>query len=260
MSADTILEVRQLSRAFGGIRAVDNVSLSIGRGEIVGLLGLVGAGRTETLRAIFGADRRDAGEIRVHGGPPIPAGSPSMAVAAGIGLVPEDRQRDALLPALSLRANATLATLPSLAAARMWIDRARERATTADVMRRLAVKAASDEEPVGHLSGGNQQKVVLARWLLRQCPVLLIDEPTRGIDVAAKRAVHAVLTDLAAQGTAIVVVSSDLEELVSICDRIVVLAQGRVTATVQRCDFDEASLLAAAFPGAVSELSPASPA
>lgn len=241
-------------------RAVRDVSFDVRRGEIVGLSGLVGAGRTETLRAIFGADRRDAGEVRVHGGALIPSGNPAVAVAGGIGMVPEDRQRDALLPAMSLRANTSLAALTSLATARTWIDRTREQAAVVDLMTRFGIRARNEVEPVGHLSGGNQQKVVLARWLLRQCVVLLIDEPTRGIDVAAKRAVHALLTDLAAQGTAIVVVSSEVEELMAICDRIVVLAAGRVTATFERPAFSEAALLDAAFAGSVDRHAPARPA
>ena len=253
--ADVALRVRGLRSG----RAVRDVGFDVRRGEIVGLSGLVGAGRTETLRAIFGADRRDGGEVRVYDGPPLPSGNPRRAVAAGIGMVPEDRQHDALLPALSLRANATLAALPSVSAARTWIDRTREHSVAVDLMTRLDVRAASDEVPVAHLSGGNQQKVVLARWLLRECPVLLVDEPTRGIDVAAKRVVHARLVDLAQQGTAIVVVSSELEELTALCDRIVVIAAGRVTATFERREFNEAALLAAAFAHATDRL-PARPA
>ena len=239
---DVALRVQGLTR---GSR-VRGVSFEVRRGEILGLAGLVGSGRTETLRAIVGADRPEAGEVRRGDGPPLRIGSPRDAVRAGIGLIPEDRQAQALLLPQSVRANLTLASLPAFAR-RGWIDAPREAAAADGVRGRLDVRGRGLEQPVAELSGGNQQKVVIGRWLLRACDVLLVDEPTRGIDVAAKAGVHRALADLAARGTALVVVSSELDELMAMCDRIAVLSAGRLVTTVARGAFDEEALLAAAF-------------
>jgi len=240
---DVALRVEHLTR---GTRVRD-VSFAVHRGEILGLAGLVGAGRTETLRAIVGADRPDAGTIRRGDGPPLRLRSPRDAVRAGIGLIPEDRQAQALLLPLPVRTNLTLAALPRFARGRWWIDGSREAAAAERVRGDLDVRSRGVEQPVGELSGGNQQKVVIGRWLLCDCDVLLVDEPTRGIDVAAKAGVHRALADLAARGTALVVVSSELEELMAICDRIAVLSAGRLVATFARDAFTEEALLAAAF-------------
>jgi len=218
-------------------------------GEILGLAGLVGSGRTETLRAIFGADRPEAGRVRRGDGPPLAMRGPRDAVRAGIGLVPEDRRHQALLLDQPVRANMTLAVLRRLARARWWIDPGRETAAAATMRDRLDVRGRSLEQPVGELSGGNQQKVVIARWLLRDCDVLLFDEPTRGIDVAAKAAVHALLHELAGRGKAIVVVSSEIDELLAVCDRIGVMSDGRLVETFVRGAWSEAAILAAAFSG-----------
>jgi ribose transport system ATP-binding protein len=241
-SAPIALRVEGLCRG----STVHDVSFDVHAGEILGLSGLVGAGRTEVLRAIYGADVPDAGRVQVAAGV-VPPGNPGHAVAAGIGLVPEDRQGQALFQALSLRSNVSLASLPALARARAWIDRRREAAAVSSATARVEVRAIDQEQPVGTLSGGNQQKVVLARWLLRECSVLLVDEPTRGIDFGAKHAIHRLLRQLADRGTALVVVSSEIEELMAICDRIVVMRAGRVTAIMPRAQFSEATLMAAAF-------------
>jgi ribose transport system ATP-binding protein len=234
--------------------AVRDVSFEVRRGEILGLSGLVGSGRTETLRAIFGADPRDGGHVSLADGRPLRPRGPREAVHAGLGMVPEDRQSDALLLPLSIRSNITLATLRRVSRARWWIDDALERRTAAGLATRLDVRGPGLEHRADALSGGNQQKVVLARWLLRECAVLLVDEPTRGIDAAATMAIHAVLRELAARGTALVIVSSELQELTALCDRIVVLAAGRVTGTFSRGEWSDASLMAAALeaPGAPS--------
>jgi ribose transport system ATP-binding protein len=226
--------------------SVRDVSFDVRAGEILGLSGLVGAGRTEVLRAIYGADVPDAGRIQVAAGAVQP-GSPRHAVAAGIGMVPEDRQGQALFPALAVRSNVSLAALPTLARARAWIDPGREAAAVSSATARVEVRAFDQEQPVAMLSGGNQQKVVLARWLMRDCPVLLVDEPTRGIDIGAKHAIHRLLRELADRGTALVIVSSEVEELMAICDRIVVMCAGRVTATLPRAQCSQATLMAAAF-------------
>ena len=239
------LHVHGLSRG----HAVRDVSFHAGRGEIVGLSGLVGSGRTETLRLIFGADVPDAGHVSLGDGPPLRLRSPADAVRAGIGLLPEDRRTQALLLTQPVRANITLAAMARVSRARTWIDAGRETQVASALATRLDVRGHGLEQAAGTLSGGNQQKIVLARWLLRDCAVLLVDEPTRGIDIGAKQAIHEQLRELAARGTALVVVSSELEELMAICDRIVVLAAGRVTGTFARADWSEDVLMQAAFAG-----------
>ena len=242
-AGEIALRVEQLTRG----KQLRNVSFEIRRGEILGLAGLVGSGRTETLRAIFGADRTDAGRVSRGTGPPLTIGSPKDAVRAGIGMIPEDRKEQALLLSQPVRMNMTLAVLPSFVRRRLWIDDARE-ARAADEQRiRLGVRSHSLDQPAGELSGGNQQKVVIARWLLRDCDVLLVDEPTRGIDVAAKTAVHHVLNELAARGKALVVVSSELLELMALCDRIAVMSAGRLVATFARGEWSEEAIVAASF-------------
>jgi ribose transport system ATP-binding protein len=240
------LRVERLCRG----ASVRDVSFDVHRGETVGLFGLVGSGRTEVLRAIYGADVPHAGRISVAGGRVVRPGSPRHAVAAGIGMVPEDRQGHALLAGLSIRSNVSLVTVSRLAHARTWLDSRREADAVSAVTSRLDVRMRGQDQPVRELSGGNQQKIVLARWLLRDVDVLLVDEPTRGIDVGAKQAIHRLLGELVQRGTAVVIVSSELEELTSLCDRIVVIGAGRVTATFARPQFSEPALVAAAFAGA----------
>jgi ribose transport system ATP-binding protein len=225
------------------------VGFEVRRGEILGLAGLVGSGRTETLRAIVGADRPDAGRISGADGTPLVMHSPRDAVRAGIGLVPEDRRTQALCLSQPIRVNLTLPSLAAFAARFGWIDRGRERRAAEAERTRLAIRSVSIEQPAGELSGGNQQNVVIARWLLRDVDVLLIDEPTRGVDVAAKAAVHAALHELAADGKALVVVSSELAELTALCDRIAVLSDGRLVATFDRETWSETAITAAAFSG-----------
>ena len=236
-----------------GLRAVrvEGVGFEVRRGEILGLAGLVGAGRTETLRAIYGADARAGGAIFLGGGEeaePVRIERPSQAVAVGIGLVPEDRKKDGLLLSLPVRVNLSLAHLARVSR-RGWLDLDAEATLTRTLLADLDTDFASTEQPAGELSGGNQQKLMLARWLLRDCPVLLLDEPTRGVDVAARRTVHRLLDGLAAQGKALVVVSSDLDELQEICDRIAVLSLGRLVRTFERREFSRDTLLAAAMSG-----------
>ena len=241
-----------------GLRAgtqVQAVSFAVRRGEIVGLAGLVGSGRSETLRALFGADPVEGGTVRVDGRP-ARIRHPGDAVRAGIGMVPEDRKLQGLLLPQPLRTNVSLARVDAIRSRGGWIRPARERKLAEDAAARLDVQAASVEQPVVELSGGNQQKVLFARWLLRDCTVLLVDEPTRGVDVAAKRRIHRLLVELATQDKAVIVVSSELRELVDIADRIVVLSDGRSVAEFARDDFDEDRILAAAFSGYVG-LSPA---
>ena len=229
---------------------VRGVSFEVRQGEILGLAGLVGAGRTETLRAVYGADTPDAGRIwRNPDGEPVSIRQPRDAVRAGIGMIPEDRKQHGLLLKQSIRMNMTLSHLGAVTQPQGWIDAEREQRAAHDLSRTLHVGSESIEQPTRELSGGNQQKVVLARWLLRSCEVLLFDEPTRGIDVGTKQLVYSLLADLAREGKAIVVVSSELRELMAICDRIAVMSLGQIAATFERGGWTEDRLMAAALNG-----------
>jgi ribose transport system ATP-binding protein len=241
-----VLRVRGLRRA----PAVRDVSFELRRGEILGLAGLVGSGRTETVRLLFGADRAEGGEIEILGEPLArPIRSPREAVRRGLALVTENRKEEGLLLPLAIRANLTLARLLPLALARTWLRRRAEVAVASDLASRLRVACASVEQPVAELSGGNQQKVVLAKWLHREPEILICDEPTRGIDVGARFEVHHLLARLAERGKAILVVSSELEELLALCDRIVVLSLGEVAATFDRDTWSPEAILEAALRG-----------
>lgn len=246
------LRVRGLRRE----PAVREVTFDVHRGEILGLFGLVGAGRTETLRAIFGADAGAAGTVEI-GDPLRPARirRPAEAIAAGLALVPEDRKKDGLLLPRSITENTTLAAL-SRHARLGWLRPAAEALSTARIRHRLGVHCTSPTQPVATLSGGNQQKIVLGRWLLRDSTVLLLDEPTRGVDAAAKDAIHALLRELAAEGKAIVVVSSEVPELLSLCHRLIVLSAGRTVAEFSPADWTLEKLTAAAFCGHLETLTP----
>ncbi len=220
------LEVTGLRRG----RAVCDVSLSVRRGEILALTGLVGAGRTETVRLIFGADPREAGEIRLDGRL-LAIRSPRDAIAAGIGLLTEDRKLQGLVLGHSVRENFGLPNLNWLTRGGFVMLR-RERDEFARYVATLRIKTSSGEQRAGTLSGGNQQKVVLAKWLARNCDVLIFDEPTRGIDVGAKYEIYLLMNELAAQGKAILMISSELPEVLGMADRILVLHEGRVTGEI----------------------------
>jgi ribose transport system ATP-binding protein len=229
------------------------VSFEVRRGEILGLAGLMGSGRTETLRAIFGADRKDSGAVYLRGsGAPAAIRSPRDAVRQGLALLTEDRKAQGLLLPLPIRVNTTLADLGRLAGLGGWIRTSEERQIAERLAELLTLRRRSDEQPVGELSGGNQQKVVIARWLHRDCDVLLFDEPTRGIDVGARFEIYRLLGDLAARGKAICVASSDLRELLAISDRIAVLSAGRLAATFNRGEWTQDKIMAAAFSGYVT--------
>lgn len=228
--------------------AVRDVSFEVREGETLGVAGLVGSGRTELLRALYGADPPDAGRVLVKG-KPVTIRRPRDAVRAGIGMVPEDRKAHGLLLSQPVRVNATLARLRSVTRPRGWIAPEREREAAEGLSRQVAVQRATVEQPIRELSGGNQQKVVLARWLLRDPAVFLFDEPTRGIDVAAKGTVYRLLGDLVVRGKAIVMVSSELRELMAVCDRIAVMSAGRLVATFARGAWTEEGIMAAALSG-----------
>ena len=240
-TGDIVLAVAGLER---GSR-VRGVSLEVRAGEVVGLAGLVGAGRTELLRAIFGADPAAAGSIRVGDGRAGLLRSPRQAVAAGIGMLPEDRRHDGLLLDQSMRVNALL--LPGQPRARAgWIDRAAEWEAAEAIRTRVEIDCTSIEQPVGELSGGNQQKVVLGRWLAAGCRVLLCDEPTRGVDAAAKGTIHRLIREFVDRGGGVLLASGELAELRAVCDRVLVMAEGRIVAEFQP-GWSDAAVTAAAF-------------
>jgi ribose transport system ATP-binding protein len=240
------LRVRRLS---SGDR-VRSVSFELRSGEILGLAGLIGSGRTETLRAIFGADKKSGGEILLgDSAQPTAIGGPADAVRAGIGMVPEDRKQDGLLLPQSVRVNTTLSTMARHTHTGGWLDIRAESQTTETLCGQLAVRCASLEQAVSELSGGNQQKVVIARWLARECNVLLFDEPTRGIDVAAKDIIYQLLRDLAGQGKAVLMVSSELSELMALCDRILVMSAGQIAAEFLPGQWTQEKITQAAFSG-----------
>ena len=208
-----------------------DVSLSVRRGEILGVAGLVGAGRTEMARAIFGADPFDSGRVLVDG-KPVRSSSPQEAIRHGIGLVPEDRKQQALFLSLAIRMNLSMASLDRVSKWGVFVDEAKESALVEEYRKALSIRMASPEQIVANLSGGNQQKVVLARWLALQPKVLIVDEPTRGIDVGAKVEVHNLLFDMARSGIAVIAISSELPEVLAISDRIVTMREGRVTGEI----------------------------
>ncbi|NIA13173.1 MAG: ATP-binding cassette domain-containing protein [Nitrospiraceae bacterium] len=212
--------------------AFEDVSFSVRTGEIVGLTGLVGAGRTEVARAIFGADRIDSGQIFLDG-KPVTVRSPQDAIRQGVGLLTEDRKGQGLILGMTVRENTTLANLSSLVKF-MFVDRRAERTTTEKFIGELKIKTPSIEQVVQNLSGGNQQKVILAKWLFTESRLLIFDEPTRGIDVGAKVEIYKLMNDLARRGDAILMISSELPEALGMCDRILVMHEGRLAGELQR--------------------------
>jgi ribose transport system ATP-binding protein len=236
------LRVKDMSRG----SVVRGVSFDLHRGEILGLAGLVGSGRTELLRLIYGADRKASGSVAREPDVPLAIRSPVQAVRAGIGLVTEDRKSQGLLLPLAIRVNATLANLRAVSSAG-WLKGDAERTEVERLRALLRVRSDSVEQPVDQLSGGNQQKVVFARWLHRDCDVLLLDEPTRGVDIGARADIYAQLDRLADAGKALLMVSSDLRELMSVCDRIGVMSAGRLVRIFERGEWTQHLLLEAAF-------------
>ena len=243
---EVALTVEKLTRRGKGqdphATVIEGVSFAVRRGEILGLAGLVGAGRTETARAVFGADPFDSGTVSV-GGQVVDIRSPQDAIRHGIGLVPEDRKQQALFLALAIRSNVSIAALDRIAGWAGFVDERAERGLVEEYRRALNIRMAGPEQLVGNLSGGNQQKVVLARWLALRPKVLIVDEPTRGIDVGAKVEVHNLLFEMARSGIAIIAISSELPEVLAISDRIVTMREGRVTGEVRREDANEERLM-----------------
>jgi ribose transport system ATP-binding protein len=209
-----------------------DVSVSVCRGEIFGFAGLIGAGRTELARVIFGADHKESGKMFLDGAEIHPR-SPREAIDLGIGLLTEDRNKYGLIRQMNIRENITLSNLRELTTG-AFIKRSKERSTALEFADKLRIKTPSIEQEVEHLSGGNRQKVVLARWLFTKSKVLLFDEPTAGVDVGMKYEIYNLMNNLAAEGVGVVVISSDLPELLGICDRIGVMCEGRITGVLSR--------------------------
>ncbi len=224
-------------------RRVRDASVEVHAGQIVGLAGLLGSGRTEVARAVFGADPPDAGTVRLMGEARSPS-EPAEAIALGLGFCTEDRKVEGIVPDMSVRENITLALLPRLARAGI-VDEARQREIVDRFMARLAIKASSAEQRVRELSGGNQQKVLLARWLCTDPKLLILDEPTRGIDVGAKAEIQSLIKQLADQGLGVLMISSELEEIVEGADRVFVLSDGRTVADLAKSEVSEPRIMAA---------------
>ena len=238
--AEVVLEVRGITRRGSKVDAsaivLSDVSLELRRGEILGLAGLVGAGRTELVRIIFGADERDAGEILVEGRP-VDMRSPMDAIRHGIGFVPEDRKQHGLVLGQALRENVALPSLDTLTRFG-FVDRAEERRRVGRFVDQLQIRTPSLDQVVRNLSGGNQQKVVISKWLMLRPKILIMDEPTRGIDVGAKAEIYALMNELSQAGVGIIMISSELPEILAMSDRVVCMAEGQVMAIL---DAEEAT-------------------
>ena len=238
-----VLEVEGLARG----QVVRDVSFTLRAGEIVGMAGLVGAGRTEIARLLVGADAKDSGVVRLHGRP-VEIRTPRDAVREGLGYVTEDRKAEGLVLDLSLEENAALASLERLSRGG-FLDLAARRKLAEDAVQDLAIRARDVEQAAGTLSGGNQQKVVLSRWLARGCQVLILDEPTRGVDVGARAEIYRLVSRLADEGRALLLISSDLPEVMGLSDRVLVVHQGRVAGEFPAAEADAESILHCALTG-----------
>ncbi len=235
---EVVLRVENLQRG----EKVQGISFQVRAGEVLGVAGLVGSGRTETARAIFGADPRQGGTVSVAGRART-IRSPRDGVRAGIGLVPEDRKGQGVITSLSVRQNATMPVLGRFTNFCNVINRKREEAAVGDLIRRLVIKTRHMDAPVDTLSGGNQQKVALSKWFEADCRVILLDEPTRGVDVGAKAEIYRLVDELASRGLGVVLISSDLLEVIGMSDRILVMGRGRVAGELARPDFSETNIM-----------------
>jgi rhamnose transport system ATP-binding protein len=238
----------RVTLAVRGLRSwaagVGNIDLSVRAGEIVGLGGLVGAGRTELARTLFGLTPADAGDVAIESRP-VRIDGPAQATRLGLAYVPEDRRRHGVIGEMTVAANVSLASLARLSRWG-WLDTDRERALAGGFAERLSIKTPSVEADVSTLSGGNQQKVAVARWLATEPRVLILDEPTQGVDVGAKAEIHRLIGSLAEQGLAILLISSDLPELLALSDRIAVMREGTITGTLDRADATPEAVMALA--------------
>lgn len=239
---DVVLKVENLKRG----SAVNNVSFEVRAGEIFGLSGLVGAGRTEIASAIFGIDRKDSGDIFING-EKVVINDPKDAVKAGIGMITEDRLRMGSIHNLSVMANTTIAKFDKIGNDIGVYSPATEKKEFESITGKIDIKYSSPKEAMSQLSGGNQQKVIISRWLLTNSKVLILDEPTRGIDVGSKSEIHRLISQLAQQGLAIILISSELPEILGMCDRIAVIRNGAIAHVYDRADATQENLMAYAF-------------
>jgi rhamnose transport system ATP-binding protein len=237
---DVVLSVTDLSNA----TEYADISFDLRKGEILGLYGLVGAGRTEAMQGLFGITPTTRGSVTLDG-KKLSIGSPADAIAAGISYVPEDRQDQGAILSLGIRENVTLANLGKYVHG-LFLSRASERTETRRLGRRLAVKAANWEQRLAELSGGNQQKVVIAKWLATRPKVIVLDEPTKGIDIGSKAAVHDFIGELAEEGLAVVLISSELPEVMGLADRLIVMKEGRIVEEFQRGRWSAEAIVGAA--------------
>jgi ribose transport system ATP-binding protein len=241
---EVVLKVDKLR--FG--KKVEEVSFEARAGEVLGIAGLIGSGRTETARAIFGAEHKDGGTVTLNGRS-LSIRSPREAVRQGIGLIPEDRKNQGVVISLPIRENATMAILHRFLGFLGVIKKKAEEETVQGLAKRLAIKMRSIEAPVSSLSGGNQQKVVLSKWFGAGCRVILFDEPTRGVDVGAKAEIYRLIDELAGEGLAVVLISSDLVEVIGMSDRILVMSRGRIAGELPKAEFSEANIMRLALQG-----------
>lgn len=237
-----VLRVEHLTRE----NVVKDCSFSLKKGEILGFTGLVGAGRTELMRLLFGIDRISSGDIYIHG-EKVRIHSPASAIRAGLGFVTEDRRKAGFIPRMCVRDNITLASLKQIAAGGVFTRQARETSIAEEYKTRFSIKTPHIFQAVMHLSGGNQQKVILSKWLLEGASILILDEPTRGIDVNAKREIYNLIVELSQKGMSILLVSSEINEIMGLCHRAKVMCEGRITGEVLRRDFDYETILELAF-------------
>lgn len=235
---EVVLEVRHLNRG----TALQDINFNLKRGEILGFAGLMGAGRTEVARAIFGADAIDAGEIYIHG-KPVKIDSPERAVEHGIGYLSEDRKRYGLALGLDVESNVVLAAFDKFLNWIGWVDHHKTRATAGTYVDALAIKTPSLRQQVKNLSGGNQQKVVIGKWLTADTDILIFDEPTRGIDVGAKSEIYKLLNELARQGKSIIMISSELPEILRMSHRIIVMCEGRITGELSAAEATQEAIM-----------------
>ena len=244
---DVVLEARDITVSHPFVlnrNIVENISFSVRRGEILGFSGLVGSGRSETMCAMYGYMKKEGGELLLEG-KPISIRRPDEAIAHGIGMVSEDRKRSGIIGPMSIRENISIASLKEISKRAVISNRA-ERKLAETYYQKLHIRANGIEDNILNLSGGNQQKVVLAKWLAKDIKVLVLDEPTRGVDVSAKIEIYNIIYELARRGVAVIVVSSELNELLGICDRIMVLARGKVWGNLERKDFTQERIMRAA--------------
>jgi len=246
---EKILQVKGLNRG----RAVKNVSFSVRKGEILGLGGLVGAGRSEVARLVCGIDKKDAGEIYING-EPIDIKSPSDAVEAGIALIPEERRSQGLVLEMDVMENISLASLIKFCLAKIVLKMSKEKAAVNELKDVLAIKTPSLSQIVKNLSGGNQQKVVLAKWLCCNANIFIFDEPTKGVDVGAKREIYNLMGKLVSEGAAIILISSDLPELLALSDRILVMARGEIQGELGKTEASPEKVLYYATGGSSKEV------